>query len=153
MLSTFLQDLLHRWEEDDGILPSLEEQQALQDFLDRKTKPEEAAAAYTSVVENSSLKSPDATDLYTLITIVAQEFPETQDLLIDLLKAIKSLPPLARDGQDVVNRYGERYWSDLPGLYFDLKEYYDGKYHQLKFPKVTISKQKYRQHPQHYAQL
>ena len=125
MLSTSFQDHIRQFEKDDGSLPGLEEKQALLDYLNRKTTPEEAAVAYSRVVSSAQDpdgEGPDAIHLYTLIESVAQEFPETQNLLIDLLKAITNLPPPVREGQEVVSTYRERYWSDLPGFAFDLRE-------------------------------
>ena len=138
MYSARIEDLAHRQAQDDGSVPSLEERQALVDFLDQKVTVEQAALSYTQKVAHSSQKHPDSSDLWSFITDIAQHLPETQDRLIDLLKAIKQLPPLMHDGEIVVDQFGGKYWSDLPGFEFDLREYYDGILKLMDYPTFSV---------------
>ena len=110
--------------EDNESLPSIEEQQAFLDFLNEKTTAEEAAQAYTSLVTN--MEYPDPESLWLLIWQAAEDWPETHERLVELLKAISHLPPIKKAG-----KVGEgsvlEYWSGLPELEFGLREYWDGK--------------------------
>ena len=74
----------------------------------------------------SHQQHPDAIDIFTFVTDVAHNLPETQGRLIELLQAIKDLPPIIREGDVVTDTLGEKYWSDLPGLRFNLMEFFDG---------------------------
>ena len=83
--------------EDNDKLPSIEEQHALLDFLNQKTTAEEAALAYTRVVTNT--RNQDSDSLWFLIWQAAEEFPETHQHLVDLLKAIRRLPQITQKGR------------------------------------------------------
>ena len=110
--------------EDDESLPSIDEQQAFLDFLNRKTTAEEAALAYTYNVTNAKIQNPES--LWILIWEAAQEWPETHQSLIDLLKAITRLPPITREDSACEGSKAE-YWKELPHFEFSLREYWDGK--------------------------
>ena len=110
--------------EDHEALPSIEEQQAFLDFLNQKTTAEEAALAYTHNVTNAEIQDPES--LWSLIWEAAQEWPETHQRLVDLLKAITRLPPITRKSSTGEGSKLE-YWKDLPKFEFLLQEYWDGK--------------------------
>ena len=110
--------------EDNESLPSIEEQQAFLDFLNQKTTTETAALAYTHVVSNAKIQDPES--LWILIWEAAQEWPETHQSLVDLLKAISRLPPITRaTNADKASK--SEYWKELPEFEFLLREYWDGK--------------------------
>lgn len=109
---------------DNESMPSIEEQQALLDFLNQRTTPEEAAKAYTRLVSNAKYQDPDA--LWFLLWQAAQDRPETHERLVELLKAISRLPPITQEGK-VDQRSGSDYWKGLPEFEFGLREYWDGK--------------------------
>ena len=75
-------------------LPSLEEQQAFLKSLNQKKTAEVAALAYTHVMSNTKIQDPES--LWILVWEAAQEWPETHQSLVDLLKAISRLPPITR---------------------------------------------------------
>lgn len=116
--------------EDNEGLPSMEEQQAFLEFLNQKTTAEEAASAYTHVVTNAKNPNPDS--LWLLLWQAAEEWAETHERLVDLLKAISRLPPISREGNGGKTSKLE-YWSTLPEFEFGLREYWDGK----EIPKIT----------------
>ena len=124
MSTTSISDIVRRLKEEDGSPPSLAEQQALQIFLDQKTTAEAAARDYTQTVTDS--KSPNPEDIWDLLRRVAQGLPHTHESLTHLLKAIKQLPPVTRNGK-VLEDNGEQYWSELPGFSFGTREYWDGE--------------------------
>ena len=110
--------------EDHDSLPSIEEQQAFLDFINHKTSADEAASAYTHVETNR--KHPNADSLWLLLWLAAGEWPETHEHLIELLKAIKRLPPVSR-GDNKEEGSATEYWSALPYFEFGLREYWDGE--------------------------
>ncbi|CAF9925430.1 hypothetical protein IMSHALPRED_006471 [Imshaugia aleurites] len=116
--------------EDNESLPSVEEQQAFLNFLNQRTTAEEAALAYTHVVTNAKYQDPDT--LWLLLWQTAEEWPETYQRLVDLLKAIARLPPITRK-----TNAGEvsmlEYWNALPEFEFGLREYWDGKATRVLF--------------------
>ena len=116
--------------EDNEGLPSMEEQQALLDFLNQKTTAEEAASAYTHVVTNAKNPNPDS--LWLLLWQAAEEWVETHERLVYLLKAISRLPPISREGNGGETSNLE-YWSTLPEFEFGLREHWDGK----EIPNIT----------------
>ena len=105
-------------------LPGIEEQQAFLDFLNHKKTAEEAASAYTRGVNNAKYQNPDP--LWLLLWQAAEEWPETHEHLIELLRAISRLPPIPREGNAGEGSEME-YWSELPEFEFGLREYWDGK--------------------------
>ena len=109
--------------EDNESLPSVEEQQAFLDFLNQKTTAEEAALAYTHIVSNAKIQDPES--LWILVWEAAQEWPETHQSLVDLLKAISRLPPIAR-ATNAGRASKSEYWKELPEFEFLLREYWDG---------------------------
>ena len=110
--------------EDNESLPSIREQQAFLDYLNQKTTAEEAASAYTHDATNAKHPNPDS--LWLLLWQAAEEWPETHDRLVDLLKAISRLPPISRESNGGEGSKVE-YWSTLPEFEFGLREYWDGK--------------------------
>ena len=134
MSTTSISDIVRRLKEEDGSPPSLAEQQALQNFLDQKTTAEAAVRDYTQTVTDS--KSPNPEDIWDLLRRVAQGLPQTHESLTHLLKAIKQLPPVTRDGK-VLEDNGEQYWSDLPGFSFGTREYWDGEDSRIPLSKVV----------------
>ena len=110
--------------EDSENLPSIDEQQAFLDFLNQKTTAEEAAMSYTYNVTNAKIRDPEC--LWILIWEAAQEWPETHQRLIDLLKAITRLPPVTQ-ATSAGEGSGLEYWKHLPEFIFWLREYQDGK--------------------------
>lgn len=110
--------------EDNESMPSIDEQQAFLDFLNQKTTAQEAALAYTHGVTNAKYQDPDS--LWLLLWQAAQEWPETHQCLVELLKAISHLPPITREGKVVENPELD-YWSGLPEFEFGLREYWDGQ--------------------------
>ncbi len=120
----------HLREEDDD-LATLEEQQALLDFLNDKTSANEAARYYTSVVTKSD--DPNGMYIWSLLYTVARNLPQTQDMLIELLQGIQRLSDLERNGK-VETAFGEKFWSGLPGFAIGLREIWDGKRYRLYLP-------------------
>lgn len=117
-----------RLREEDDDLATLEEQQALLDFLNDKTSANEASRYYTSAVAESD--DPNGMYIWSLLYTVARNLPQTQDKLIELLQGIQRLPDLERNGK-VETAFGEKFWSELPGFAVDLREIWDGKRYRL----------------------
>ncbi len=111
-------------------LPSIKEQQAFLDYLNHKTTTDEAASEYTHIVTNA--KHPDPESLWILLWQTAEEWPETHNCLIGLLKAISRLPPISRESSGGEGSKLD-YWSTLPEFEFGLREYWDGN----KIPDTT----------------
>ena len=112
-------------------LPSIKEQQAFLDYLNHRTTTDEAASDYTHIVTNA--KHPDPESLWLLLWQTAEEWPETHNCLIELLKAISRLPPIARESDGGEGSKLD-YWSTLPEFEFGLREYWDGN----KTPDTTF---------------
>ena len=121
MLSIDLHEKAREWVEQGKSSRSSEEIQALQDYLNDECTPEQAAAVFTHNLSNEPSEHPDYQRSYFLLGLVAREFPDTHDRLIDLLKAIKCLPPIVQNGQQAVDAKGRRFWDDLPGLIKELQ--------------------------------
>lgn len=99
-------------------LPSANERKAVSDYLHGRISAGEAAFAYTrdTISENTS------GDIWFLIYHIAQDLPETQDRLIELIRAITALPNEPRaSGKDQA-------WSSvsLADLHSDLRDCWDG---------------------------
>lgn len=103
-----------RIEDDD--LATLEEQQALLDYMNGHSTAEVAAQRYTSLVSKSD--DPNGMYIWSLLMAVASSLAETQDQLVSLLQAIQDLPPL---------RSEKWFFQNLSGLAFDLREKWDGE--------------------------
>jgi hypothetical protein len=109
-----------RVEDDD--LATLEEQQALLDYMNGHSTAEVAAQRYTSLVSKSD--DPNCMYIWSLLIAVASSLAETQDRLVSLLQAIQDLPPLRNEKEGGTE---EGFWKSLPGLAFDLREKWDGE--------------------------
>ena len=104
-------------------VPSASERKAVSDYLHGKISVGEAAFAYTrdTILENTS------GDVWYLIYHVAQDLPETQDRLIELIRAISVLPNESRANGKVQS------WSSvtLVDLHGDLRDHWDGNTAQV----------------------
>ena len=69
-------------------MPTVNERQAMSDYLDSRISVEEAAVAYTRDIAREKTSG----DPWFLIEKMAQDLPETQSHLVDLVKVIKLLP-------------------------------------------------------------
>ena len=122
MVSIDLNEKAQEWKEEGRWNPSTkEERQALQDYLNDKYTLEQAAIEFTRIVSNDPAENPDTNRVCILLELAAVEFitgesSHIHDRLIDLLKAIKGLPPLIRNGKQAVDSKGRRFWDDLPGF-------------------------------------
>lgn len=103
---------------------SADGQQALVDFLNRKTSAREAAERYTCDI--TPAKDMELICLWTLLYEAAKKFPQDHERLIELLLAISQLPPVKEHGE-TVKVYGEEYWSGLPMLASELRDHWDGQ--------------------------
>lgn len=103
---------------------SADGQQALVDFLNRKTSAREAAERYTCDI--TPAKDMELICLWTLLYEAAKKFPQDHERLIELLLAISQLPPVKEHGE-TVKVYGEEYWSGLPMLASELRDHWDGE--------------------------
>ena len=109
--------------EADDHVATVEEWQALLDYLNGNITSEEAASEYTKQVA----KTEDCETVYiwTLLQDVAKDFTQTHVKLIELLKAITHLPSLDHKGRNPKSGEGE-FWKDLPNFEFVLREHVDG---------------------------
>lgn len=105
--------------EEDGPTPL--EASALEDFLEGKLHPSEAAINITTSCskedqQEEGLPNPDWVfeRLWGFILDAAQQIPDTQDQLVHLISAIKRLPDLEPDHDPVG---GGMTWADLPYLH------------------------------------
>lgn len=112
-------------EEATDIMASEEEQNALLDYLNENAPANEAASRYTKSVATSD--DQETVYIWSLLQDVAEEFPETHERLIELLKAITDLPTIERDSR-VIESYGLVFWRDLPDFVFELRENIDGTF-------------------------
>ncbi|KAI4251643.1 MAG: hypothetical protein L6R42_008306 [Xanthoria sp. 1 TBL-2021] len=110
-------------------LPSANERKAVSDYLHGRISAGEAAFAYTrdTISENTS------GDIWFLIYHIAQDLPETQDRLIELIRAITALPNEPRaSGKDQA-------WSSvsLADLHSDLRDCWDGQSDSIRVNPTT----------------
>ncbi|KAL9578467.1 MAG: hypothetical protein Q9212_005699 [Teloschistes hypoglaucus] len=104
-------------DEADDHIASPEEIQALLDYMNGSTTADEAAIKYTETVVKSS--DHELVYIWALLHDVTQEFPQTHEDIIELLKAIQKLPSIAHNDKIMS-------WKDLPDFHFNLREYTDG---------------------------
>ena len=99
-------------------VPSASERKAVSDYLHGKISVGEAAFAYTrdTISENTS------GDVWYLIYHIAHDLPETQDRLIELIRAISALPNESHISGKVQS-WGPATLADLHG---DLRDHWDG---------------------------
>ncbi|KAI4184920.1 MAG: hypothetical protein LQ346_006021 [Caloplaca aetnensis] len=103
---------------DPSNLPSASEQKAVSEYLHGKISVEEAAFAYT----RDTISGQTSGDVWFLIYHIAQDLPEAQGRLIELIRAISTLPDEScASGKD-------QSWStvSLGDLHGDLCDYWDG---------------------------
>ncbi|KAG7001348.1 hypothetical protein G7Y79_00032g067010 [Physcia stellaris] len=115
---TWMQRMLN---EADDHVATVEEWQALLDYLNRNITAEEAASKYTKQVAKS--EDRETVYIWTLLQDVAKDFPQAHVKIIELLKA--HLPPLDHKGRNPKSGEGE-FWNDLPNFEFVLREHVDG---------------------------
>lgn len=99
-------------------VPSASERKAVSDYLHGRISVEEAAFAYT----RDTISEKTSGDVWYLIYHVASDLPETQDQLIELIRAITALPNEQRaSGKD-------QSWSSvsLADLHSALRDCWDG---------------------------
>ncbi|KAL8770015.1 MAG: hypothetical protein Q9194_005286 [Teloschistes cf. exilis] len=120
-------------DEADDHIASPEEIQALLDYVNGRSTADEAAIKYTETVVKSN--EHELVYIWALLHDVAQEFPQTHEDIIRLLKAIQNLPSIEHNGEVMS-------WKDLPDFHFNLREYSDGSFHfylprQDQYPDAT----------------
>lgn len=106
--------------------PKPEEVQALQAFLAGNISSVHAAAEkFTAVAARAGNSSEEIGDalyrMWKLVIDVAQNFPETQDKLVELLTEVENLPDLERDGHTFIH-HGMKVWNDLPTFGWEMRE-------------------------------
>ncbi|KAL8992857.1 MAG: hypothetical protein Q9169_006790 [Polycauliona sp. 2 TL-2023] len=69
-------------------IPSVGEIKALSDYLHGRTSAQEAAFAYT----RDTISEKTSGNLWSLVYYLAQDLPDTQTCLINLVRAIAALP-------------------------------------------------------------
>ncbi len=116
----WMDDFVAEWapEYDPRDLPSASEQKAVSDYLHDRFSAEEAAFAYT----RDTISGQSSGDVWFLIYHIAQGLPEVQDRLIELIRAISTLPDeLCASGKG-------QFWStvSLDVLHNDLRDYWEG---------------------------
>ena len=86
----WMDSLIADWGPDNepGDVPSVHEMKALSDYLHGRIPVEEAAFAYT----RDTISEKTNGDVWFLIYHIAQDLPETQDRLIELIRAVTTLP-------------------------------------------------------------
>lgn len=109
-----------RVEDDD--LATLEEQQALLDYMNGHSTAEVAAQRYTSLVSESD--DPNCMYIWSLLFEVASSLAQTQDQLVSLLQAIQDLPPLKNEEERGIE---QGFWKFLSGFAQDLRQKWDGE--------------------------
>lgn len=99
-------------------VPSASERKVVSDYLHGSISVGEAAVTYTryTISENTT------GDVWYLIYHIAQSLPETQDRLIELVRAISALPNESRTSGKV-QLWGPATLADLHG---DLRDHWDG---------------------------
>ena len=117
MYDNFFSNLPH-----DEDTASLQEVQALKDFLGGKTTAQVAAREYTT--ETAKQQQPEATKLWALLCDAALQVPEAQSKLVEILAAVKSL-----DGTTFKSTTGKlEFWADLPGFVSDMSDSRRGQF-------------------------
>lgn len=106
-------------DDDPSGLPTDGEIQAMSDYLKGLTSVEQAAYACTRDI----VKPQKGANIWFLIHCTAQELPETQHRLVELVKGISYLPSEMRG--EIVWNHGERIKADVA---CDLRECLDGKW-------------------------
>ena len=98
------------------------EKKALKDFLAGSTSAEIAAERLTATIAGAENPEEELPRIWSFVTEAAEHLPDAQDRLVALLKAIKQLPDLERNG-DPVTVYGNMtVWKDLPLLANELRD-------------------------------
>lgn len=102
----------------------------IQELFADTTTPETAAIKITQPIVDSYIagEEPESGlwDLWASINNAARSTPsddENQDKLVDLVAAIKSLPPLVRPGSDEqCHVWGSKVWESLPIFGANMRE-------------------------------
>ncbi|CAO1603171.1 hypothetical protein XANCAGTX0491_006763 [Xanthoria calcicola] len=110
-------------------VPSASERKAVSDYLHGKISVGEAAIAYTrdTISENTS------GDVWYLVYHIAQSLPETQDRLIELVRAISALPNESRTSGKAQS-WGPATLAELHG---DLRDHWDGQSDAIRVKPAT----------------
>ena len=112
--------------------PNPEEIRAIQEFLAGNLSVRTAAERFTAVVTTARIDLDEiGGDLYrmwNLIIDLVQEFPETQDKIVDLLAEIEKLPKLEHRGHTVTYE-GMNLWSDLPTFGWVMRDRWNCELH------------------------
>ncbi|KAL8759400.1 MAG: hypothetical protein Q9184_003630 [Pyrenodesmia sp. 2 TL-2023] len=119
-LDEWMDNFVAEWapDNDPRDIPSASELKAISQYLHGRISAGEAAFAYT----RDTISGKTSGDVWFLIYHVAQTLPETQDRLIQLIRAIKALPdePCA---SGKVQRWSSVSLADLHG---DLRDRWEG---------------------------
>ncbi len=101
--------------------------ETLRSFLAGSTTASDAAKRFNSVV--AQVKDPEdgLYEIFTRVNEAAQERLDVQEKLIELIKAVKSLPDLTVGGEPVNIRGQYVVWRDLPILGEDLRSRWECK--------------------------
>lgn len=108
-----------------NVPPKPEEAQALQNFLAGTISVHTAAERFTAVTASAGNNSEEVgkalTRMWKFVMDLAQDFPETQDKIVELLAEIEKLPDLEHDGHTVIY-HGMKVWSDLPTFGWEMRD-------------------------------
>ncbi|KAL8643224.1 MAG: hypothetical protein Q9226_008419 [Calogaya cf. arnoldii] len=105
-------------------VPSANEIKALSDYLHGHLSVREAAVAYT----RDTISATTNSDVWYLLYHMAQDLPETQDRLIELIRAISTLPDEERASGEI------QAWSSvcMADLHGDLRDRWDGEAEHIR---------------------
>ncbi|KAL8967439.1 MAG: hypothetical protein Q9183_002918 [Haloplaca sp. 2 TL-2023] len=120
-ISSFMAEIVP--DNDPKDVPSAAEIEAISHFLAGKIDPSRAAFLYT----RDTVKEQTSGDIWDLIYHIAQHLPETQDQLIELVRAISTLPSESRISGET------QLWNDSLGhLRNDLRDHWDDEVHSIR---------------------
>lgn len=112
--------------------PNPEEARAIQEFLAGNMLIHTAAERFTAVVATAGNDLDEIGEglyrIWNLIIDLVQEFPETQDKIVDLLAEIEKLPNLEHHGHTIVYD-GMNLWSDLPTFGWVMRDRWNCELH------------------------